>query len=91
MGSASPIRTLAFLDKGRYFENDVHVGAYTLLQVTEQPIGITSSISTNYTVRIDYIEGNRIELLIRINSLAPLELNIDGLSGRGGPSAATKN
>ena len=85
LDSTANMQSIAFLDQGRYYENNTHVGAYTLLDVTEHPVGALNTVFTNYTVRIDYIAGDRVNILIQIDPGNSLEFNVTGISGRRGP------
>jgi len=81
----APIQSIAFLSKGRYFENDVHVGAYALLEHDISASGFENAVFNHYTVRIDYIRGERLEVVVTAVANNTIEISIRVTSGRGGP------
>ena len=82
---AVPLKTIAFLDKGRYYENDVQVGAYYVIDARSGASGAENLSFTDYSVRIDYTGGQTamISLWALVNN--DLEIRIFHVSGEGGP------
>lgn len=68
-------KVVAFLDGGRYLENNVRVGLYTI--VDKIPSG-----TTDWVVRIDYDDGESIQIIIA-TSANPVEITIGNSNGRG--------
>ena len=79
------IRSIAFLDKGRYYENNVQVGTYVVLNAAPGASGAENLVFVTHSVRIDYISGDRIEVAVRTLSHTKTEIRLDGVSGIGGP------
>ncbi len=83
----SRIRTVeptvvAFLSQGRYLENNIKVGFYTIVD----RIG---SGTTDWVIRIDYDDGESIKIIIA-TSANPVEITI-GNSNERGPAAGFYN
>ena len=81
-GSAT-LKSIAFLDKGRYYENNAHAGAYYVLSATPGASGIEGTSFFMHRVRIDYINGERIEISVWTFTHTGVEIRIFGASGRG--------
>lgn len=69
------IRSVGFLDKGRYFENNIQVGLY-------ETITKISGGTTDWVVKIDYDGGESIQLLI-VTTANNLKIQISNETGRG--------
>lgn len=68
-------KTVAFLDDGRYLENNIRVGLY-------QTITKVASGTTDWIVQVDYDDGERIQLLV-VTTANNLEIQISNETGRG--------
>jgi hypothetical protein len=81
----APINRISFLDKGRYFENKVQVGVYTVLRSEGGASGAENLVFTTHTIRVDYLSGEQIVITVRTLSHTATEMRLAYISGRGGP------
>jgi len=81
----APIKSIAFLDKGRYFENNVQVGVYTVQSSEGGASGAENLVFTVHTIRVDYLSGERIVVTVRTLAHTTTEMRLGYISGRGGP------
>ena len=83
--TTAPIKSVAFLDKGRYFENNVQVGVYTVLSSEGGASNRENIAYTIHTIRVDYLSGEQIVVTVRTLSHTATEMRLGYVSGRGGP------
>jgi len=67
---------IAFLSQGRYREEGIQVGVYTVTRTT------FDGEATNYTVRIDYNDDTSIQVVI-FTTTDTLKISIGNSSGQG--------
>ena len=69
------IESIAFLDKGRYYENENQVGIYTMVNA------LYDGEAINYQIRIQYSDGGQVEVVAFTSNM--LQINIGNSGGRG--------
>lgn len=87
-GSESPFlepQRIAFLSNGRYYENDTRVGVYVVTSTRYNPSPFVDLEGYLNTVRIDYLDGERTQVVIRTSTVNVLTLDIAENSGARGP------
>lgn len=83
------IRSIAFLSQGRYWENNVQAGTYVILASNVGASGLENLVFTTHTVRVEYLDGGRVTMYVRVPSNTTTEIQVSGASGRGGPPEGT--
>lgn len=83
--ATASIKSIAFLDNGRYYENNIQVGAYAVILSDVGPAEAGNIVFTSHIVRIDYTDGERVDINVKVTERASLEIKIHVISGNRGP------
>lgn len=80
--AGEPIRQIAFQEEGRYFENGAQVGTYL---VTEKRVAQLNdgAEEQDYNVQIQYTDGTRVLVVVRVYTDAYWEILVFNSDPRG--------